>query len=665
MPTAFQLRYGRDEPPAERIPLRAGPLTLCFEAGDLRYIKLGEQEVIRCIYAAVRDHNWGTVPGAISDEQYEIAEDSFRIRYLSQHHQGEIHFIWRAEIIGETDGTIRFTFDGEAKTTFLKNRIGFCALHPIRECAGVRCRAHYTSGRKEELTFPKLVAAEQPVKGLHDLASLTHEIKPGVWAELRFEGDVFETEDQRNWIDASFKTFCTPLKIPYPVEVKAGTCLRQSVELRLAGDRLATVDGVGAVAVSPPRSITIEIDDRTTSRLPLLGLGVASHGQPITDREVRRLMALRLNHLRVDLKFDDERWRTRLAYALQNAERLQTRIELALHVSNLAADDLKDLVEELTAVRLPTIETRQRSLASSRILVFTLGEKSTSEHSLRAVQRFVQRHDLPLHDIMFGAGTNADFYQLNQFRPPGDADFICWSMNSQVHAFDNGSLAETPEAVPQQVASAKEYFRGAPMVISPITLKPRFNPVATGPEPPLSPGELPPQVDPRQMSLLGAGWTLAMLKQLAESDVDSATFYETTGWCGIMETEAGPPLPVKFPSIPGAVFPLYHVFADLGEFAGGQTVISRSSKPLRVESLVLRHGERLSVLLANLSSEPQSVTLNGLSGSWQVRRLNETNAVQAMREPEAWRTAQREVLPNRSQPCLELMAFEVVNLLLA
>ena len=37
-----------------------------------------------------------------------------------------------------------------------------------------------------------------------------------------------------------------------------------------------------------------------------------------------------------------------------------------------------------------------------------------------------------------------------------------------------------------------------------VTLRPRFNPNATGPEPEPRPGELPSQVDVRQMSLLGA-----------------------------------------------------------------------------------------------------------------------------------------------------------------
>ena len=57
-----------------------------------------------------------------------------------------------------------------------------------------------------------------------------------------------------------------------------------------------------------------------------------------------------------------------------------------------------------------------------------------------------------------------------------------------------------------------------------------------------------------------------------------------------MESEAGPPLPERFPSRPGQVFPMFHVFADVNEFRGGEVLPSRSTRPLAVDGLVLRRG---------------------------------------------------------------------------
>jgi hypothetical protein len=149
-------------------------------------------------------------------------------------------------------------------------------------------------------------------------------------------------------------------------------------------------------------------------------------------------------------------------------------------------------------------------------------------------------------------------------------------VNPQVHAFDNASLVETLETLPATVQSARQFCGDLPIRISPISLMPRFNVVATGPEPELAPGELPQPVDARQMSLFGAAWTLGALARLAQSEAARLTFYETTGWRGVMETAMGA-ASTAFHSLPGAVFPLYHVLADFGGFAGAQVLASTRS----------------------------------------------------------------------------------------
>ena len=39
-----------------------------YDQGFLRYIKLGDYEVLRMIYFALRDHNWDTMSGYLEDE---------------------------------------------------------------------------------------------------------------------------------------------------------------------------------------------------------------------------------------------------------------------------------------------------------------------------------------------------------------------------------------------------------------------------------------------------------------------------------------------------------------------------------------------------------------------------------------------------------------------
>ena len=102
------LYYGKDEPLAKQIEIKAGPLSLFYEAGDLRYIKFNEKEIVRRVYVAVRDHNWDTIIPAISNIQINSSIDSFKITYDVKHIQNDVNFIWKAEIVGKYDGSIRF-----------------------------------------------------------------------------------------------------------------------------------------------------------------------------------------------------------------------------------------------------------------------------------------------------------------------------------------------------------------------------------------------------------------------------------------------------------------------------------------------------------------------------------------------------------------------------
>jgi D-apionolactonase len=611
------LCYGSDTPLPPRVPLRAGPLSVVYEAGDLRYIRLGDREIVRRVYGAVRDRNWGTVPARLSNVSIESTGDTFSISYDAEHRQDAIDFRWHGSFTGTADGTITCTMDGVARSTFWRNRIGFCVLHPIDACAGHSCTVEHSDGTLERGLFPRLIAPHQPFK---DIAAITHEVAPGVQAALRFVGDIFEMEDQRNWSDASFKTYSTPLDLPFPVEVARGTRITQSVTLRLKGTPVvhSAIDQIAAK--------TFRVSDAPSTPLPAIGLGMASHGEPLSDREIARLRALNLAHLRLDLDLAVPDVGARLRQASAEAQVIGVPLEIAIFVSD---------ADEIAALRDLLHEIRPRVC---RWLIFDHAEPATSERWLAQARSHLAGYD-PATAI--GGGTDANFAELNRNRPsPEVLDCVSYAINPQVHAFDNASLAENLAAQAATVESAKHIYPQQPVCVGPVTLRPRFNPVATAPEPKPDPGTLPFDVDPRQMSLFGAGWTVGSLKYLAESGAASVTCYETTGWRGVMETAWGSSAPHHFPSLPGSVFPLYHVFGDLGEVAGGVVIPAVSSDPLSVDGLAVRYGDRTMILIANLTPDEQQIGVEGVGARVRVNLLNETNAPFAMQSPEEFRAGQ-------------------------
>jgi hypothetical protein len=141
------------------------------------------------------------------------------------------------------------------------------------------------------------------------------------------------------------------------------------------------------------------------------------------------------------------------------------------------------------------------------------------------------------------------------------------------------------------------------------------------------------------MSLFGAAWTLGSLKYLCESGTHSVTYYETTGWRGVIERDTGSPLPTKFQSLPGQVFPLYHVLADAGEFAGGKVIPSCSADVREVVSLTLCKGRNRRTLLGNLTRQRLSVGVQGLPSRVRMKILDEITARHAVVSPEEYRGA--------------------------
>lgn len=569
MMSVTTLLSSQSVPPPERTRLRAGPLSLVYENGDLRYVTCGGHPILMRIYAAVRDRNWETVPGTLEDERIEAGTDSFRITYRSEHRKDDIHFVWQATLVGDSDGTLTLDLDGEAKTTFLRNRIGFCILHPAA-CAGTVCTVEHADGTTSSAPLPEFIAPDQPVIPFAEMRGFSQPLPDGGRVTMRFSGDLFDMEDQRNWTDASYKTFCTPLSLPFPVEVPAGTHIQQRIELRIE-------PGAKASPSRETEAVSIRLRTGAPRPLPDIGFGLSAEDVALTIFQTERLRAMCPAHLRVDLRPDNPNWEARWERAQDEALALNAALELALLLPAEETEAaLHSIAARLSTPRVPLV----------RCLILPEREHPSVKPD-HARMLTAAREILPF-TVPFAAGSNNDFFFANIHPPPmTDCDALVFVINPQVHAFDDASLVETLGAQADAVRSAQRLAAGKPVLVSPVTLMLRQNPYATAPQP----LEAIPPADPRQKTPFGAVWTLGSVKYLAESGASSITFYETVGPRGLMEGETS--------------FPLAAVFEEIAGFVGGSVVPSVSSDPLRVESLMLTDGAQTACWLANMTPTEQ------------------------------------------------------------
>src|SRR5437762_1253893 len=202
--------HGRNEPPTEMRELRAGPLSCLLDGVDLRYVRNGETELVRRLFAAIRDAAWGTVAPQISDLEIEDGGDSFRVSFEAFHEAADLRFRWHGLLSGSAEGVLECRMDGAAETDCRYCRIGF------------------------------------------------------------------------------------------PHDATAGQAIVQSVRL--------SVDG-RAASRAKEETTRIRLGGHPAGRLPTVGLGMASDGGRLDDREAQLVAALRPTHLRVDLDLAYDGWR--------------------------------------------------------------------------------------------------------------------------------------------------------------------------------------------------------------------------------------------------------------------------------------------------------------------------------------------------------------------
>lgn len=575
------------------VHLTAGELAAVYRNGELRPVYWGEQVVLQRLYVAVRDKNWGTIPGEIVQSNLQIVENDFTLTQKVVHKEKDIHFEWQGVIQGTSNNTLTFEIRGKAHSSFYKNRIGFCLLHPAEQ-AGHRCVVEHTDGTQSSSYLPETISADQPLPPFANMRSLAIELQEGANLFILMEGDIFEMEDQRNWTDASFKTYSTPLHLPFPVFVPAGTTLYQRITLQMHTSPLSARK---TRKQTTHTTCILQLGCSDHFRLPAVGFGVPDEPCTLPWFQIERLRQLNPQHVRIELNLQDPNWPQSLAIKSLWVQKLSQAssptadtppnlpVEIALLFSDSLKGEVKRLVKELA--HYPFLNVARWLALPLHQTPSTPPPYSTLLETLREI--------LDNNHCLIGTGTNSDFLFINRYPPPMEqADFLAFAINPQVHAWDDLSLMENLSIQSTVVENAYRIAKGKPLEVAPITLKPRFNPYATTPEP-------TPPPDPRQQTLFGALWSLGSLCSLLQSPARYLIYYELAGAKGLLSHTK--------------VFPTYFVFADLARYLRGTWSPVPSSHPKEVCAMALTAGEKKAVLVGNLCPVARQIRLEGLGGN--------------------------------------------------
>jgi D-apionolactonase len=576
--------------------LKAGPLSVELEDGALRYVRLGGTEMIRAIAFLVRNENWGTYAPKIDDLKISERAGEFAISYRATCADTKQKLVYDATISGQSDGSLQYEAIAEPQTDVLTNRTGFIVLHPIEGVAGRPVKVLHVDGREEESRFPDVI---DPMCPFQDIRALTHEVRPGTSVTCTMEGDAFEMEDQRNWSDASYKTYVRPLARPWPYTLPKGVTFRQTVRLTVDGPLPASIAG----GASGPVSVALGGE---ISRLPALGLGVPAEeaGPALANISLLRHLAPKWLVCQFDLRHGHGRIELDL-YRRLGAE---TGADIVLEIVITGGLDPEAELEGVAA------EAAATGLRPSAICVFPAQDlKSVLPGSpwpkMPTFEEIYADARRAFPRVKLGGGMAAYFTELNRKRPPAALlDYVTNTTCPNVHAADDRSVMETMESLPYQIRSTRAFMGAIPYRIGPSQLACRENPYGKATTPNLANGRVClSRVDPRQRGLFNAAWTLAYIAALARGGVEAIALGAPTGPFGCIYRRMDFVQPY-FDELAGScVYPVFHVLAGLAPLSGKPMLATEVSPKGAIDALAVRTSNATVLWIANKTGTPRNV----------------------------------------------------------
>ncbi len=462
--------------------MRAGSLSAELDGVDLLSVRWGGLEVASRIQVTVRDERWGTLRPTPRRAELDQRADGFTLALEAVHADGA--FAWRGTVMAAADGRLDFEIDAVAERDFVYRRIGICVEHPWAPYVDATFRAS-GAGHDTQGTFPREIAPQPMVDGgLQPLVpafrNLAIDFVEGVRATFMFDGEPegHELEDQRNWTDASFKSYPTPLRISDPRRFRRGERLRQRLSLHVEGPAQGSRDDQAPIRLT--------IGGPTAHVMPDVGVSA-----PVGPADIRALHELDPAHLRLEVSPAEAE------ATLEAASSLARVSEVPLELVYLT-DDVS-----------PTAPGADVPLA--RVMVLRRSG-ATSDGSFIARHRARLKRD----GIPFCGGTASHFSELNRRHPdPRGMDAIALAVTPQMHTIDERSMVATLEIQGRIVTRLQALTDGLPVVVSPVTLAAHHGSRDDVNVP-----------DERVHSAFAAAWTAGSLANLAQAGAASVTVHE-------------------------------------------------------------------------------------------------------------------------------------------
>ena len=604
------IHFGTDEPlPTDR-KFSAGALTLHLVDGAIRRLCWHGVEVVRGIACPIRDENWATHVSVLVDESIIQSPGGFEIRQVRRIADDalRVSLVFKAS----SDGIFQATAEMVAARDFVTNRAGFTLLHPLRGVAGTALSITHPDGATTASQFPLLIS---PGQVADRIAGLRYSVD-GINAEIAFTGEVFEMEDQRNWSDASFKTYCRPLWLPRPYRLHAGETHRQEIAIRFQGTPKTSP------AASASADAVLEWRDGA-GNVPRLAVTLEDGTLPDAGaRGLYRLLKPAILQLRVTPQT--------AAAVCESASELAAAspVEIELEIVVPSADEPQAALVRVAA------DCKKASLAVARVLA--LPESYLQSYQPGGPwpagskpQDLVPHARAAFPDAGIGSGVLTYFPELNRCRP-GPCDYVTHGATAITHAADDDTVIENLEGLSHVLKSGRAIAGERDYRLGLVAIGMRSNPYGSAVVENVQQNRVAMAgVDPRQRGLFAAAWAVGAIAATEGHSVSSLALSALVGPFGAIYRREAWAQPGYQENETGMVYPIFHVIRFLSAM-GGATRLSVRSSGNGIAGVASRNHAQVRLMIANLGTNASSVQV---PGDAEIRILDADNFQTAIHDP--------------------------------
>ncbi len=503
-----------------------------------------------------------------------------------------------------------------ASREFVTNRAGFTLLHPLRNVVGTPLSIIHPNGSVTSSRFPLLISPEQVAA---EIAGLRYCVN-GVDTEILLRGEVFEMEDQRNWSDASFKTYCRPLSLPIPYRLSAGEIRRQEIHVRFLGTPPCNV---ASATVLPTGTLELQ---PSAGNVPHLAVAIDDGTIPdLAAQNCARLLNPRILQLRVTPE-------TALGVC-QCASRLisVSPAEIELEVIVPATADPAMSIARVAA------DCKKASLAVTRVLALP-------ESYLRSYQpagpwpagprpqELLEYTSRSFPGAAVGSGVLTYFTELNRCRPAaGRCDYIGHGTTAITHAADDRSVIESLEGLSHIYRSAGALAGERDYRLGLVAIGMRSNPYGSG----VMENSLQNRIamagaDPRQRGLFAAAWAVGAVAATEGHNVSSLALSAFVGPFGAIHRQEPWTQPVYQENGTAVVYPVFHVLRFISAMGGAPRLAIRTAGN-GIAGVASQDHSRIRLIIANLGMDVSHLCLPNEA---EIRSLNADTFQSAIHDPQ-------------------------------